>query len=228
VVSSFAGGLGFVFYRVVERREMATMRSAPSLLLKLLQRSTAFQVARYQQPHQPFPSGQIAITTPLFASPPSQGLLRRFFAADGWQSSEQDAHHVKEYERAKMVDEGGANHSSFEEAREEVRKTRNSPPQGSSQQAVEKGSETTEAIGDLKKTAKQTTSEVSESAKGTSRKVEETVTGKTQEVKEDGESMVENVKETVQGLKDVGVEAAKAIKRDAEKVAEKVGIKSPN
>jgi hypothetical protein len=29
-------------------------------------------------------------------------------------------------------------------------------------------------------------------------------------------------------LKDVGVEAAKAIKRDTEKVAEKVGIKSPN
>jgi hypothetical protein len=40
--------------------------------------------------------------------------------------------------------------------------------------------------------------------------------------------MVENVKETMQGLKDVGVEAAKAIKRDTEKVAEKVGIKSPN
>lgn len=202
---------------------MATMNSAPSLLLKLLQRSTAFQVARYQQPHQPFP-----ITTPLFASPPSQGLLRRFFSADGLQSSEQDPDHVKEYEKAKMVDEGGADHSSFEEAREVVRKTRSDSQQGSSQQAVEKGSETTEATGDLKKTAKQTTSEVAESAKVTSRKVEETVTGKTQEVKEDGESMVENVKETVQGLKDVGVEAAKAIKRDTEKVAEKVGIKSPN
>jgi methyl-accepting chemotaxis protein len=144
------------------------------------------------------------------------------------QSSKQDPEHVKEYEKAKMVDEGGADHSSFEEAREEVRKTKTAPPQGSSQQAVEKGSETTEATGDLKKTVKQTTSEVSESAKGTSRKVEETVTGKTQEVKEDGESMVENVKETMQGLKDVGVEAAKAIKRDTEKVAEKVGIKSPN
>jgi len=185
-------------------------------------------VARYQQPHQPFPRGQIAITTPLFASPPSQGLLRRFFAADGWQSSAQDPEHVKEYEKAKMVDEGGADHSSFEEAREVVRKSRTAPPQDSSQQAVENRSETTEATGDLKKTAKQTTSEVAESAKGTSRKVEETVTGKTQEVKEDGESIVENVKETVQGLKDVGVEAAKAIKRDTKKVAEKVGIKSPN
>jgi len=144
------------------------------------------------------------------------------------QSSAQDPEHVKEYEKAKMVDEGGADHSSFEEAREVVRKSRTAPPQDSSQQAVENRSETTEATGDLKKTAKQTTSEVAESAKGTSRKVEETVTGKTQEVKEDGESIVENVKETVQGLKDVGVEAAKAIKRDTEKVAEKVGIKSPN
>lgn len=31
--------------------------------------------------------------------------------------------------------------------------------------------------------------------------------------------------ETAQGLKEVGVEAAKALKRDTEKLAEKVGIK---
>lgn len=32
-------------------------------------------------------------------------------------------------------------------------------------------------------------------------------------------------KEVAKGIKDVGVDAAKAVKRDAEKMAEKVGIK---
>ncbi|CAK9223327.1 unnamed protein product [Sphagnum troendelagicum] len=126
--------------------------------------------------------------------------------------------------------------------------------QGSSKQAMEKGSEAVDKTGDkvgdmankskqyaqekmdsatdmsgeLKEKVKQTSSEVAESAKDTSHKVEETVKDKSQEAKEHGKGVVENVTETAQGLKDVGVEAAKSIKRDAEKIAEKAGLKSPN
>jgi len=252
-------------------------------LLRLLQQSTSAQVARYQP--NSAPAAQLA--TPAFATSPAQSILRRFFSVDDTYASARDGHHAKEYERAKMVSEGGPEHTSFDDAREEIttKSDVSRSVQGDAQRAAnkaedkageaaqkgkeyvrEKSDKVSDAAGDMKEKAKETvsnaaekTSETWEQAKDKAKDTADGMTGKAQqtadatkgkayETKAEGEGVAQKVKEraskeadtakdmvkdipaktseTAQGLKEVGVEAAKAIKRDAEKLAEKVGLKS--
>lgn len=206
-------------------------------LLRLLQQSTSVQVARYQP--NSAPAAQLA--TPAFATSPAQSILRRFFSVDDTYGDAQRAANKvedkageaaqkgKEYVREKSGKVSDAAGDMKEKAKETVNN------------AAEKTSETWEQAKDkAKETADGMTGKAQQTADATKGKAYETKAegeGVAQKVKERASKEVDTAKdmvkdipsktsETAQGLKEVGVEAAKAIKRDAEKLAEKVGLKS--
>lgn len=124
-----------------------------------------------------------------------------------------DNEHTEEYESSKMTAEGGGN-----------------PRIDSVEEKVEEKAESVKhQAGDMKDSVTDKAESVKHQAGDVKDSVTDKVESQVEKNKDTAKDMFKDfpqkVNETATGLKEVGVEAAKSVQRDASKVAQKVGLK---
>lgn len=159
---------------------------------------------------------------------------------------------TEEYEKAKMSSEGGANPVNYDEKATEIQhKVREKSKSGeeakqslknTASDATEKASETVDqtkekaqdavsetfAKGDeFKEKSKEKLTEVKDEANSSKDSLKEKAFKEAETAKDNFSDVSQQVSETATGLKEVGIEAGKAVVRDAGKLAEKIGLKNP-
>ncbi|CAM6095095.1 unnamed protein product [Calypogeia fissa] len=157
-------------------------------------------------------------------SVPRQGS---FFAYRGLHSEAQaraDNEQTHHYEKEKMVNEGGGSaEASFESKSDELRQQQE---EKLGQAAKDAASGASQKIDEAKETVKEKSSVAGGKASEATDQAKGQVDKNVDTAKDMFKDFPQKMSETASGLKEVGVEAAKAVKRDSEKLAQKAGLKT--
>lgn len=189
-------------------------RNVSSQFLKVVQRSNFCSAL------QPFAASRRAAGV---AS--ERGAYGGSLSANQQLHSEAQAHKddeaTKEYESEKMTSEGGGSieDADFKKKAGEVKQQGEEKLGGVTEEVEGKANDVKDAVKEKTSVAGGKAEEVADEAKSQAAKNADTA-------KDMFKDFPQKVSETATGLKEVGVEAAKAVKRDAEKIAQKTGLKN--